>query len=110
MLHRLANFFVHARHAHNHRRPNLLHGLRQLVELRAVSHLRAGIKHDVIERARGHVRERQKGDAGVGHVEVEIGSSEALVCAKVAVRERHALRLAGGARGVNERGQVFRLH
>ena len=93
----------------NNRGLNLAHGLRQLVELRTVGHLRAVVVHHVIESASRDVRERQKGDAGVGRVEVEIGGREVLVGGDVAVGEGNAFGLAGGAGGVDERGQIVRL-
>ena len=55
------------------------------------------------------MRERQKGDAGVGRVKAEIDGGDVLVGGDVAVGERDALGLAGGSGGVDERGQVARL-
>ena len=55
------------------------------------------------------MRERQKGDAGVGGIEVEIDWGVILVGGDVAVGEGDALGLAGGAGGVNERGQIAGL-
>ena len=108
-LHFLANFLEHAGHTHKHRGPNILHGLGQLVELRAIGHLRAAGVHHVIQGPGGDVRQRQEGDAGVGRGEAEIRSGDALVRGDVAVREHDALGLAGGSGGVNQRGQVLGL-
>ena len=105
LLHSLANLLVDARHADDDRGPDLAHGLRQLVELRAVSHLRAVVVHDVIESARRDVRKRQKRDASVGGIEVEVERGDVLVGGDVAVGESDALGFAGGAGGVDQRGQ-----
>ena len=61
----LADLLVDARHADKDRGADFAHGLRKLVELGAVGHLRAAGVHDVIEGAGGDVGERQEGDADV---------------------------------------------
>ena len=110
LLDRLANLLEDARHADDDRGPDFVHGLRQLVELRTVGHLRAVVVHHVVEGARGDVRERQKGDAGVGRIEAEIDGRKVLVGGDVAVGKSNAFGLAGGARGVDERGQIAGLN
>ena len=59
-FHFLADFLVDARDTDKDRGADFLHRLRQLVELGAVGHLRPALVHDVIERAGGDVRKRQK--------------------------------------------------
>ena len=105
LLHCLAYLFVNARHTHDHRRPHFLHRLRQLFKLRAVGHLRPGVVHHVIQRARRHVRERKERNARVLRTESKINRRHILVGGDIAVRKLHALRLAGCAGGVNQRGQ-----
>ena len=106
----LVDFLEDARHADNDRGLDFAHGLRQLVELRAVRHLGAVVVHHVIENAGSDVRERQERDAGVGGVEVEVGRSEVLVGGDVAVGKGHAFGLACSAGGVDQRGQIVRLN
>src|SRR5208337_643778 len=65
-LHLLVDFLENARYADDDRGPDIAHGLRQLVELRTVSHLGAVVVHHVIQRAGRDVREWQERDAGVG--------------------------------------------
>jgi hypothetical protein len=108
-LHLLANLLEDPRHAHNHRGPDLAHGLRQLVELRAIGHLRPVGVHHVVQRARRNVRERQERDAGVrGEVEIRgrqcSGSRQ---CCRGSAPRPWARRWS---RGVNQRGQVLGLH
>ncbi len=55
------------------------------------------------------MRKRQEGDAGVGGIEAEVDGGEVLVGGDIAVGESDALGLAGGAGGVDERGQVMGL-
>ena len=62
-----------------------LHGLRQLVELRAIGHLRARHVHYVVQRTRRNVGQGQKRDAGIGGVEAEIGRRIILVGGNIAV-------------------------
>ena len=109
LLDGLANLLVDARNAHKDRGANFLHGLGQLVEVRAVGDLRAVAVHHVVERAGGDMRERKKGDAGVGFIEVKFARGEVLVGGDVAVREHDALGLAGGAGGVDQSGQIVGL-
>ena len=65
--------------------------------------------HDVVERARGDVRQREKGDAGISFVEAELGGSKVLVSGNVAMGEHDALGLAGGTGGVDKRGEIVGL-
>ena len=106
MLDGLADFLVDARNADDDRGPDFAHGLRQLVELSAIGDLRAVVVHDVIEGARGDVRERQEGDAGVSGIEAEIDSRQVLVGGDVAVSESDTLGLARGSGGVDEGGEI----
>ena len=64
------------------------------------------VVHHVIEGARGDVRERQKGNAGVGGIEAEICGGEVLIRSEVAMGKRDAFGFAGGSRSVDERGQI----
>ena len=109
LLDGLADLLVNARDADEDRGANFLHGLRELVEVGAVGDLRSMAVHDVVERAGGDMRERKERDAGVGFVERELGGSKVLVGGDVAVREHDALGLAGGAGGVNQRGEIVGL-
>src|SRR5260370_1448010 len=62
---------------------------------------------DVIERAAVHVGERKERERDVlGGVEAEVVANVGDVGAKIAVREHDTLRLAGGARGVDERSEL----
>ena len=60
-FHLLPNLLEDARHAHKDRRPDLAHGLGQLVELGTISDLRSAGVHHVVQRPGRDVREGQKG-------------------------------------------------
>ena len=49
-------------------------------------------------------------DARIRRVEVELRGSHVLVGRYVAVRQHHALGLARGARGIDQRGKILRFY
>ena len=109
MLDGLADLLENARDANDDGGADFAHGLRELVELRAINHLRAGVVHHVVKRAGGDVREGEERDAGVGCIEAEIDGGDVLVGGHVAVGEGDAFGLAGCAGGVDEGGEVLWL-
>ena len=68
------------------------------------------VVHHVVQRAGRDVRKRQKGDAGVSGIEVEIHAANVLVGGDVAMSQCDSLGLAGGPRGVDQGGQVLGFH
>ena len=109
-FHALANLLEHARHGDKDGGPYRLHRVLQQVKLRAIRQRRLIAHQSVIEVPRRHMRQRQKRDASVLLGKPERLGRERDIARQIAMRQHHALRLAGRAGGVDDRRQVVRLH
>ena len=106
------DLFVEPRHADDERGADLLHVVNHLSEVLGEGDLAAGKHREVISgRPLQRMGERQEREEHVRVVDIfaEVVVDLARVGYEVVVREHDALRVARGARGVYDGGQVLRL-
>ena len=102
------NAFVNAGHGHQHGGAHRFQVFGQQRHRACIGHAAARSNRQVIAtRALKRVRQRQERQEHVVHRGCDALKHRLHVADHVAVREHHALGLAGGARGVDEGGQVL---
>src|SRR6267143_5453086 len=103
------NFFEEARDGGGYRGTNLQESLGNGIHRFDIGKSGALEDVDVVERAAIDVGERQEGERDVIlRVKAEVVAQIGNVRAEIAVRQHHALGLAGSARGVDDGGKLAR--
>src|SRR6266404_5478114 len=103
------DFFEEARDGRGYRGTNLQESLGDGIHGFDIGESGALEDVDVIERAAIDVGEREKGERDVMlRIQAEVVPQIGDVRAKIAVREHNAFRFAGGARGVDDGGELTR--
>jgi hypothetical protein len=102
LFHLAVGLLVHTRYSHENVGPNLEKGLGHLLEERALGQGDAVEEQGNIRVARGHAREREKGNTNLPRVNVKTVKGMADIRGQITVAPLYALGLASCSRGVND--------